>query len=109
MGIALADAGLDLSSFDGVRCWSGHSPGHILRAEELAIWLASQSEVGRFVRYSHRKSAADFQGRRGIIFIKDGWGAGDHIDPWDGIHTKKMLAGEPSWIAKGRQIWFWSL
>lgn len=27
-------------------------------------------------------------GRRGIIFIRNGWGSTDHIDVWDGEHMK---------------------
>ena len=109
MGVALEASGLDTTSFDGARCWSGDSPAHILRAEELARWLALRSDVGRLTRYTRQKTAANFMGKRGIIFIKDGWGAGDHIDLWDGIQTKRLRGGYPEWIAQGRQTWFWQL
>lgn len=109
MGVALAASDLDIRSFDGLRCWSGHSPAHILRAEELAKWLVEQPDIGRFTRYRHRKKAADFRGKCGIIFIKDGWGAGDHIDLWDGVLSQRLRAGHSDWIARGREIWFWAL
>lgn len=32
-------SGVNLDSCKGARCWFGHKPANILRAEELANWL----------------------------------------------------------------------
>ena len=109
MGIALEGAGVSLKSFMGQRCWSGHEPSHILRAEELARWIATQKAIfGSVVKCvgKGKASSADFARKSGIVFIKDGWGAGDHIDVWDGFTFK---AGDASWFGLGRQVWFWRL
>jgi hypothetical protein len=41
MGVALAGAGANLSSFTGSKCYPNlkHDPKHILRVQELADWL----------------------------------------------------------------------
>lgn len=72
MGIALEANGIDTSTFHGVRCWSGDSPSHILRAEEVANWLAEHSnpDLGRLTRYTRRKKSSEFMGKRGILFAK---------------------------------------
>lgn len=40
----------------------------------------------------------------GIVFIKDGWGATDHVDVRNGI---VILAGDPSYFSLGKEVWFW--
>ena len=45
----------------------------------------------------------EFAGKRGVIFIMDGWAATDHIDVWDG---SLMKAGDASYISRGKQVWF---
>ena len=79
MGVALAGAGVSLSSFGGARCWLKHSPKHILRAQELADWIASQrTTFGAVTKYT-KVTSADFAGKTGLVFIKDGWGGdGSH-------------------------------
>lgn len=44
--------------------------------------------------------------RKGIVFIKDGWGATDHIDLWNGA---AMKAGFQNYFALGKEVWFWEL
>jgi len=108
MGVALHNAGVDLGSFGGARCYPGlkHSPRHVLRAQELANWLSGQvSLVGKVHRYS-KVTHSDFMGRSGIVFIQDGWGPTDHIDVWDG---SGMKAGSPDYFARGKAVWFWEL
>lgn len=109
MGVALAACKVDLSSFTGMRC--GHAPKHILRAQELADWIAKKPTLfGEVEVYKRRKlpkiSHTDFAGKKGVVFIKDGWGATDHIDLWDGY---SMKAGDTSYLSKGTEIWFWRL
>ena len=107
MGVALAAAGVVISGFGGAKCWLKHNPRHILRAQELATWMTTQSLIfGDVTKYTSKMSSADFAGKTGIVFIQDGWGATDHIDVWNGTDLK---AGDSSYFARGKQIWFWSL
>lgn len=94
MGIALTKSGLVLTSFGGVRCWHGHSPAHVLRAEELARWLAGPHGAAMVGKVEETKrtaksvpAASKYAGRTGIVFFLNFWGAGsqgDHIDLWNG-------------------------
>ena len=109
MGVALAKSGVNLASFTGARCWSNlkHSPKHILRAQELADWLAKQKAIVGKASKRKKVTSADYIGKTGIVFFKDGWASGgDHIDVWDG-HALK--AGRPEYFALGKEIWFWAL
>ena len=107
MGVALAGAGVNLTSFTGVKCWVQHTPKHILRAQELANWIATQSATfGSVTKYAKKVSSTDFLGKTGIVFIMDGWGPTDHIDVWNGSQLK---GGDPSYFARGKQVWFWPL
>lgn len=47
-----------------------------------------------------------FKNAKGIIFIKDGWGATDHIDVWNGMSLK---GGTVDYLGYGLEIWFWPL
>jgi hypothetical protein len=97
MGVALAACGVNLRSFQGAKCWVNHSPRHILRAQELANWMLTQRTTFGTVK-KHRRGVtfADFAGKRGIVFIQNGWGPTDHIDIWDG---SRMKGGDPSYFA----------
>lgn len=107
MGVCLEKSGIDTSSFTGVRCWHGHSPGHILRAQELANWLESKSDL--FGHSQKSFSSSIVQGKRGILFIQNGWSGGvDHIDLWDG-KKRQMIGGELDYLKLGEQVWFWEL
>jgi hypothetical protein len=110
MTVALNGAGLSTANFRGAKCYTslGHSPRHILRAQELADWLATLPvSVGTVQKYREKVTSADFLGKRGIVFIQDGWPhGGDHIDLWNGTSLK---GGTPDYFERGRQIWFWEL
>src|SRR5687767_6034542 len=86
MSVALRGAGADLKTFQGAKCYPAlkHSPKHVLRAQELANWLAGQTNLVGQVKKFKNVTHIDFVGRKGIVFIKDGWGPTDHIDIWDG-------------------------
>ena len=107
MGVALEKSGIDTSSFDtlypGRRCWLGHTPGHILAAQELANWIHQNPDVFGTRQKIEPHSYPD---QSGIIFIKNGWGATDHIDVWDGSHLK---GGDPTYIGRGEEVWFWKI
>jgi hypothetical protein len=106
MGVALAGAGVSLTTFTGARCWVKHAPKHILRAQELAKWIERETAVFGAVKKYKSVTSADFAGRTGIVFIRDGWGATDHIDVWDGA---RMKGGAPGYFAMGKEVWFWEL
>src|SRR5690606_37670017 len=58
MGVALAEAGMNTSSFRGARCWHGHK--HILRVEELIKWLKTKKEdVGKARSFKPGSDALD--------------------------------------------------
>lgn len=112
MGIALEHSNVDTRSFDTMypnrRCYPGlkHSPRHILAAHELARWLETQTPlVGRPTKRK-RVNSGDYGGKKGIVFIENGWGPTDHIDLWNG---REMLAGNPGYFAIGETVWFWAL
>ncbi len=106
MGVALRGAGVDLTSFGGAKCWFEHKPRHILRAEELARWLEGQTALVGKVGKRKNVTSADYAGRPGIVFIRDGWpSGGDHIDIWNG---EELKGGQLDWFEKG-EIWFWDL
>lgn len=109
MGVALRGAGVNLTTFRGAKCYVSlkHTPKHVLRAQQLADWLKTQTAaVGSAEVHKKKVSSSDFAGRKGIVFIKDGWGATDHIDVWDGA---KMKGGQPGYFALGKEVWFWPL
>ena len=71
MGQALIKSRVNLDSFRGVRCWHKHSPAHILRAEELAIWLKSAfSPVKQLITFEGVNGFDNIRGRKGIIFLR---------------------------------------
>lgn len=39
-------------------------------------------------------------------FFKDGWGATDHIDIWNG---HEMKAGYDNYFSLAKEVWFWDL
>ena len=107
MGVALEKTGIDTSSFDTLypkrRCWFGHTPGHILAAQELANWIDKNPALfgtKQDIKPGH------YPTQSGIIFIKDGWGTTDHIDIWNG---SKLKGGNPDYINKGKEVWFWKI
>jgi hypothetical protein len=106
MGIALQESGIDMSTFSGAKCWHGHRPKHILRAQELADWITINSRYFGDRKVYKNVTSIDFQGKKGIVFIKDGWGATDHIDIWDG---SIMKGGATDYFEKGKEVWFWDL
>ena len=109
MGVALRAAGVDLSSFRGAKCYAGlkHKPKHILRAQQLADWIKARPTIaGKPVIYKSKVTKDDFKDKKGIVFIKDGWGPTDHIDVWNG---SKLKGGSPAYFALGKRVWFWEL
>ena len=106
MGIAFQKSNISLSTFNGSKCWHEHSPRHILRAQELADWMKDNPGTFGIMKEFSNVSSNSFQGFKGIVFIKDGWGSTDHIDLWNG---STMKAGEAAYLDLGKSVWFWNL
>ncbi len=98
LGVALELSGINLTSFRGARCWHGHKPAHILRAEELANWLKSGfSPFRRRIEFKAADGFKDIMSKTGIIFFKDYYGPGnqgDHIDLWN----RSRLTAFRTWL-----------
>lgn len=117
MSVALEKAGINTSSFDKLyprrRCCTAypslkhHKPGHIMSAQELANWIDKNPSIfGKAKKHTKKVTAADFVGKKGIVFIMNGWGSTDHIDIWDG---SDMKGGQQQYFSLGEQVWFWQL
>lgn len=109
MSVVLRGAGLSTASFSGAKCYPGlkHSPKHILRAQELANWLVRQTaRVGVAKKHTKTVTSADFCGKKGLVFIKGGWGPTDHIDVWNGSALK---GGSLDYFSRGKEAWCWEL
>ena len=106
MGIALQKSNANLNSFNGAKCWHGHEPKHILRAQELANWINGKTDYFGTKKIYKNVTNSDFSGKKGIVFIKDGWGATDHIDLWNG---SIMKGGLSEYFSKGKEVWFWNI
>ena len=88
------------------RCYPGfkHSPKHILAAQELANWIRTETKLFGEVKIQKKVSKKDFVGKKGIVFIKNGWGAMDHIDVWNGV---EMKGGRTNYFGLGQEVWLW--
>ncbi|MFS1525069.1 type VI secretion system amidase effector protein Tae4 [Microbulbifer sp. 2304DJ12-6] len=116
MGVSLQKSGVKLDTFKGARCWYGHKPGHILRAEELANWLKGPfSPFRQSLGFEASKGFVKINGKKGIVFFKDYYGPGnrgDHIDLWNGRRLTKFTTWFEFSIRNGRHyekatVWFW--
>ena len=105
MGIALQKSGVNMNTFKGAKCGNDHSPRHVLRAQELAIWLKDNDFTFGKVQVFERAGISSFRGFKGIVFIEDGWGSSDHIDLWNGV---EMKAGDAQYFELGKKVWFWN-
>lgn len=108
MGTALMKSKVNMSSFAGVRCWTkGHSSlNHTLRAQELADWMLRETSKFGDVEVKKNVTCKDYSKRQGIVLFRDGWGATDHIDIWNGT---EMKAGYSNYFSLAREVWFWDL
>ena len=109
MGAALEAAGVDLSSYDGQTCWHRHGGRHLLRAEEVANWLAYTPGPWSPPETYDGVTSSSLVGRRGIILCRNFWGdgnQGDHIDLWNGT---EMRHGSPDYIDRSEQVLLFAL
>ncbi len=112
MGECFSKSGVLLNTFSGAKCYPGHghNQSHILRAEELAEWMKTQPIFFGKVEIKRNVKASDCAGKKGVIFLRNFWGAGnqgDHIDLWNG---SKMTGIAPqSYIVAAQEVWFWGV
>jgi hypothetical protein len=120
MGIALEKSGVDLSTFQGERCWQKldekHDRRHILRAQELADWLSTQTILVGKVQISKPGPSATYEGKRGIVFFQNLTDSPefDHIDVWSGHMNVWNWKGARRdfpylYFERCNQVWFWDL
>lgn len=110
MGVALERSGFDFSSYHGVKCWFGCNEIHVLRVEELALFL--EARLGKPKSF-HHINCDDFcratDNASGIVVFLDFWGKGnqgDHVDLWNG---ECMTCGDPDYFERSRKVLFWEL
>jgi Type VI secretion system (T6SS), amidase effector protein 4 len=126
MSVALMGAGVNMSLCPKTRCdyrrFAGHE-NHIIRAQELADWLASPTVLGTPQKYlqpkkqnleEYKKSALwNVSGKTGIVFFQNFWGQGnqgDHLDVWN----EQMMSGDfqganINYFTRAPHIWFWEI
>jgi hypothetical protein len=120
MSIALMGASVNLDACNKVKCWFGHT-NHVIRAQELADWLAEAAQLGTPTRYTKGRRDTEsifqqtvlsgIQGKKGTVFCQNFWGTGnqgDHIDVWDGS-TMSGGYGNSSYYGRSQQVWFWEI
>ena len=110
MSVALERSGFKFGSYHGVKCWFGCEETHVLRVEELALFL--EARLGKPKSFHH----IDFEGFKkatkgasGIIAFYDFWGPGmqsDHIDLFDNYELKN---GFDDYFERSRKVLFWEL
>jgi len=116
MGVTFDKSGVNMKSFKGAKCWHGHKPAHILRAEELGNWLKGPfSPFKKIIIFEGVNGFSKISGKKGIVFFKDYYGRnnqGDHIDLWNGSRLTKYATWFDFAFRDGRHyskatVWFW--
>lgn len=120
---------ISLDTCQGARCWSHGGSKHILRAEQLAHWLAKSppNGFGRKQDATPSQFQKELSGRTGVVFFKDYWTrgnesfanrSGDHIDLWNkneitgsGMLYRSLIEflGFVSDLNKSKAVWFWEV
>lgn len=122
MGESLEGSGISLKGKIVKRCttyssnFKDHKPGHIRSAQELAnVFYRSPKLLGGRVQKKIFNGTIDdnlnaFKGKKGMVFIMNGWGRTDHIDLWDGTTMQmKGSSDTADYRKRGKQVWFWQL
>ena len=111
MGQCFVNDGVSMHDYDGVFCWFNHGRTHPLRVEEFADWLDRKYIDFGFVATEIKTDVTyqDYLGHTGIVVFKNFWGeygAGDHIDLWDGYD---MCSGDRDYFERSQVVWFWEV
>ncbi len=107
MSVAIVDSGINLDTFGGEFCWYQHGRRHILRAQQLADWLANQVIIFGNATKHRGVTSKNFADKLGIVFFRNFWGTGnqgDHIDIWNG---KNIAGGSLDYFSRSEEVWFW--
>jgi len=122
-------SGIDISNLKADKCWSHSGKKHIIRAEEMALALKSNTPIGftRAVSINPGSFQVLLKDKTGVIYFKDYWQrdketfnnrSGDHIDLWkkDAVTSSSMFTrgileflGRVSDLNKSKEIWFWEV
>ncbi len=127
---ALERSGVDLSSFNGTKCWNCSGSGnHIIRAQELADDISRAIKPVKLRGDNYERYV---KGKTGIIFFQDYWKrkneigrSGDHIDLWNknelasiGFFLTLIRGWFPeisesylnmSDLRRSKSVWFWEI
>ncbi|MBC7909944.1 MAG: hypothetical protein H7Y30_05560 [Pyrinomonadaceae bacterium] len=119
MGLALAGGGMNMTACNKAKCWYRGHVNHVLRAQELADWLAGAAQLGVPTKFIKRRDVttavfgsnvqSGINGKKGVVFCQNFYGSGnqgDHIDAWDGT---QMAQGSVSYFEGAQQVWFWEV
>ncbi|MFL0095637.1 T6SS effector amidase Tae4 family protein [Tenacibaculum maritimum] len=107
-GATFLKSNINMNTFKGVICWTPEHKkcNHVLRAQELADWMLTQPNKFGNASVKRETTHKDYRNKKGLVFFKDGWGAMDHIDIWNG---SEMKAGSKDYFSKAKEVWFWEL
>jgi hypothetical protein len=114
VGVSLAGKGLRTCVDYNRRRFASHAPGHVRSAQQLGdVFTKTPTLLGAGVIRDEWPGTIDtnlakLKGRKGMIFIKNGWGPTDHIDVWDGA-INELRGGDATYFSKGTAIWFWEI
>lgn len=120
IGVALRSIGAQLTGLKTCvgydrRRFGSHRPGHTRSAQEVANHFYRVKEgkgLGakdfRIYTGNMNDNMDTLKGKKGMVFIMNGWGHTDHIDVWKGNGTTgEIKGGDSSYFDKGQQIWLW--
>jgi len=122
-------SGIDISHLKADKCWSHSGKKHIIRAEEMANALKSNTPNGftKAIKVNPGSFQTLLKDKTGVIYFKDYWQrdketfhnrSGDHIDLWNkdeitssSMFTRSILEflGRVSDLNKSKEIWFWEV
>ena len=122
-------SGINISTYEGNKCWSHAGKNHLLLAEDLAegLRMSPPSHFGRMMKVNPKIFQEKLKDKTGVIFFKDYWRrgsesdesrSGDHIDLWNkneitggGMLYRSITEffGFASDLNQSKQIWFWEV
>ncbi len=110
MAVCLSASGVDFTKEKLAHCWQhATKDAHVLRAQELAIWMAATPAIFGTVEKKKSVTSSDYKDRKGLVFFMNFWGPGnqgDHIDLWN---NSAMTRGDPEYFSLSYEVWFWDI
>jgi len=107
-------SGFPFQDYDGEFCWyHGKHGHHVLRIEELVLYLKSKFPAERLVVFEKKCfnviQSEDLGGKSGIVALINFSGFGnqeDHIDLFDGTSLRN---GELDYFERSDMVFFWEI